>query len=292
MDIYSDDLAPADIARIQQIRILAGPGGGNGSFAFLGAVFGLPLGVVASIWLHIIPDAFGPDGLGGFENYVIVTGAGAVLGGLIGFVADRTGFSKQRPKPITMIEIGAIRKDETDPLRLEYLSLLSALVSGQSAKEASEAASIRAAVRDISLGIAALPGQPPGDLLLDAGTLNREAARLGVEAAGEQDPVIAASLHRQAQARRQRSEAVGRSAALARRNDTLRREMLEHVRALKTLCGAAALEDGGGNYDMTALVENIKQVASEAKSLVEARQELAAALPQPELATVALTNAN
>lgn len=287
MNIYSDDLAPADAARLQQIRVLAGPSGGNGSFAFFGAVFGLPLGVAASLWLHVIPDAFG-----GFENFVITTGAGAVLGGLVGFVADSKGFIKKRPKPMAAAEIEAIGKDETDPLRLEYLGLLSALVSGRSAREASEAGSIRAALRDISLGIAALPGQPPSDLLLNAGTLNTEATRLGAEAAEERDPVVAASLHRQAQARRQRAEAVGRSAALARRNDILRREMLEHVRALKTLCGAAALEDSGGNYDMTALVENIKQVASEAKSLGEARQELAAALPQIEPATVALTRAN
>ncbi len=287
MDIYPDDLAPADTALVQQVRGLAGPSGGNGSFAFLGAVFGLPLGVAASLWLHVIPDAFG-----GFENFVITTGAGAVLGGLVGFVADSKGFIKKRPKPMAATEIEAIGKGETDPLRLEYLSLLSTLVSKQYAREASGAASIRAAVRDISLGLAALPGQPPGDLLLDAGTLNTEAARLSAEAVGERDLVVAASLHRQADARRQRAEAIRRSAVLARRNDTLRQEMREHVRALKTLCGAAALEDGGGNYDMTALVENIKQVASEAKSLVEARQELAAALPQPEPATVTLTSAN
>ncbi len=214
------------------------------------------------------------------------------MGFLGGSFAERSARKKLRGKPTSTIEIESICKDETDPLRLEYLSLLSMLVSKQYTQEASEAASIRAAVRDISLGIAALPGQPPNDLLLDAGTLNKEAAHLGAEAAEERDPVVFASLHRQAQARRQRAEAVGRSAALARRNDTLRREMLEHVRALKTLCSAAALEDGGGSYDMTALVENIRQVASEAKSLVEARQELAAALPQPETATVALTNAN
>lgn len=284
MNIYSDDLAPADAARVQQGRILAGPSNGDGSFGFFGALLGILTGMVASIWLHVVPDAFG--------GFVITTGAGGVLGSLVGSFADRTPRRKYRDRPITALEIGFFRKGETDPLRLEYLGLLSALVSRKYAREASEAASIRAAVRDISLGIAALPGQPPSDLLLDSGTLNTEAARLSAEAAGERDPVVAASLHRQAQARRQRAEAIGRSAALARRNDTLRREMLEHVRALRTLCGAAALEDGGGNYDMTALVENIKQVASEAKSLGEARQELAAALPPPEPATVALTGAN
>ncbi len=285
MDIYPNDLAPADTARVQQVRGLnAGLNDGNGFDTFLGLISGLLSGMVASIWLHAVPDAFG--------DFVITTAAGGVLGSLIGSFADRRARKRYRGGPITTIEIEAIGEDETDPLRLEYLGLLSALVSGQSTQETSETASIRAAVRDISLGIAALPGQPTSDLLLDAGTLNREAACLGAEASGERDPVVAASLHRQAQARRQRAEAVGRSAALARRNDTLRREMLEHVKALKTLWGAAALEDGGGNYDMTALVENIKQVASEAKSLVEARQELAAALPQPEPAAVALTNAN
>ena len=284
MNIYSEDLAPADAVRIQQGRIPTGFTNGNGSFGFFGALFGIFTGMVASLWLHVTSEPF--------SSFMISMGAGAVLGSLIGSFADRTGLTKKRPRPLTGQEIDLLRNGETDPLRLEYLGLLSALVSGPSVREASEAASIRAAVRDISLGIAALPGQPPGDLLLDGGTLNREAARLSADASGERDPVVAASLHRQAQARRQRAEAVGRSAALARRNDTLRREMLEHVKALKTLWGAAALEDGGGNYDMTALVENIKQVASEAKSLVEARQELAAALPQPEPATVALTSAN
>jgi len=279
MDIYSDDLAPADTAHFQQVRgVLARTVDAS---IFVGTWLGIMPVAFVALWLHLSTgDIAG----------LLMVGAGAGYG--LGFALRRSGRKKQREKPMTTTEIETIRKGERDPLRLEYLGLLSTPVSGRSAKEASEAASIRAAVRDISLGLAALPGQPPGDLLLNAGTLNKEAARLGAEAAGECDLVVAASLHRQAEARRQRAEAVGRSAALARRNDTLRREMLEHVRALKTLCGAAALEDGGGNYDMTALVENIKQVASEAKSLGEARQELAAALTPPEPTTVALTGAN
>lgn len=282
MDIYPDDLAPADTARVQQVRgLLAGIHDGYGHSTFIGALLGIVPATFVTQWLTLAPDV---------TTGLLTMAAGTGYG--LGCVWHRRARRSYRGKPMTTTEIDLIRKDETDPLRLEYLGLLSALVSGRATQETSEAASIRAAVRDISLGIAALPGQPPIDLLLDAGTLNTEAARLSAEAAGERDPVVAASLQRQADARRQRAEAVGRSAALARRNDTLRREMTEHVRALKTLCGAAALEDGGGNYDMTALVENIKQVAGEAKSLVEARQELAAALPQPEPATVALTNAN
>lgn len=279
MDIYPDDLAPADEARVQQWRVIARPGDIT---TFVGALLGIVPATFVTQWFTLAPDV-----TAGLLTMAAGTGYG------LGYAMRCSVRKKQREKPMTTTEIEAIGKDEADLLRLEYMGLLSALVSGRSAQGASEAASTRAAVRDIGLGLVALPGQPPTDLLLNAGTLNTEAARLGAEAAGERDPVVAASLHRQAEARRQRAEAIGRSAALARRNDILRREMLEHVRALKTLCGAAALEDGGGNYDMTALVENIKQVASEAKSLGEARQELAAALPQiepAELATVALTN--
>lgn len=275
MDIYSEDLDPLHRARLQQARSLLDVTlAGGGQYGFLGAMCGVAPGMFLNLWLHIIPSMAG--------DFFVAGGAGAALGYAGGFFLDRSSRRKLIAKKVTTQEIALVSKGETDPLGGEYLSLVSELVLMRSVHELPVEQSIRNAVRNIGSGIARLPGQPAGDLLLDAETFKGEASCLAAEAAQESDPVVAASLQRQSAARNQRAEAVSRNSALARRNQVLRHEMTEQIKALRTTISAAVLGDDGCCHDLATLAANIQQIANEARALTEAKTELALALEEKQ----------
>ena len=273
MDIYPEDFEPVCCARIQQMRdLLDGVLTGGSQYGFLGAMFGMAPGIAVNLWLHIIPNM--PF------DFFLAGGAGAVLGYTCGFFVDRKNHGKQRTRKVTAQEISLIGKAENDSLKIGHLGLVSDLVSMRPFQDPTVEQSIRSAIRDISCGVARLPGQPADDLLLDAETFREEASRLTAKAARESDPIVAASFQRQAEARNQRAEAVARNSALARRNQILRHEMGEHIQALKTMLDAMALEESGEGCGLAALAANVQQVAIEARSLTESKKELAFALEE------------
>lgn len=274
MDIYPEDFDPAYRTRVQQMQSLLDGTSilGRGYDGFIGAANGTAAGLLLNIWLHIVPSMPGDIFLAG--------GAGAAVGYACDFFWSRRKRSKQRTKKATAQEVSLIRQGETDSLRLEYLGLVSKLIVMQSSQDRSAEESIRSALRDIGTGIEKLPAQPADDLLLSAETFKQEASRLLVEASQENDPVVAASLQRQSVTQSQRGDAVSRNSALARRNQVLRSEMTQHIRALTTMLSATTLDDSSTGYNFAGLAENIQQVANEAKSLTEAKQELVAALEE------------
>lgn len=275
MDIYPEDFEPAYRARLQQVRgLLNGTLAGGGQYGFLGAMCGAVPGILVNLWLHIVPNMAG--------DFFVAGGVGAALGYAGGFFLDRDSQRKLSAKKVTTQEIALVSKGENDSLGREYIGLISELVLMQSVQDMPAEQSIRDAVRSIGSGIAGLPGQPADDLLLDAEIFKGEASCLAVEAAQESDPVVAASLRRQSVARSQRAETVSRNSSLARRSQVLRREMTEQIKALRTMVGATDLGDSGGGCDLAALAANIQQVANEARSLAEAKEEVASALGEKQ----------
>ena len=271
MDIYPEDLELAYRVQVQQVRRLVdGTLAGGSQYGFLGSMCGMAPAILLNSWLHLIPSMFG--------DFFFAGGVGAALGYACGLLAERNHISKQPGKKVTTQEIALVSKSEGDPLRMEYLGLISTLVSMKPSQDTSVEAIFRSAIRDIGAGVEKLPGQPAEDLLRDAEAFTKEAMRLATEATQEGDAVVAASLLRQSAAQNQRAEAVSQNAALARRNQALRHEMRGHIQALKTMIGASALGDSNDGYDLTALAQNVQQVAIEARSLTEAKQELAVAL--------------
>lgn len=273
MDIYPEDFQPAYRPRLQLIRsVLNGTLITGSIYSFPGAILGAAVGAgLITLWGVVFDRTFA------FES-LIGGGLGAVPGYTCGFLMDRNASRKKCARKIKGDEILLMRKEETDPLRVEYLDLITQLIAMPTFQDKSSEESIRSAVRDLGSSIEKLPGQPAGELLLDAGAFQAEASRLTEEANQERDPVVAASLLRQSVAQNQRSEVISRNFALARRSQVLRQEMSEHIRALKTMLSAANLGDGGENYDLAALTENIERVSVEARSLTEAKKELAFAL--------------
>ena len=272
MDIYPEDLEPTYCARIKQTRTLMYANKGH---AVDGRIWGLLLGFIpGAVFPGVIFAAVAHADFGLFLGAV----TGSAVGYALGSRVDRDGLSRQDTQKMTEEEISLIGREEGDPLKMENLGLLFKLISTRPFQDATVDQSVRSAIRDIGCGIARLPGQPAEELLLDARTFQGEASQLAAKAARESDPVVAASFQRQSAARSQRAEAISRNSALARRNQILRHEMGEHIQALKTMLDTMALGSGSDDHNLAALAENIQQVAIEARSLTEAKQELASAL--------------
>ena len=283
MDIYPEDLDPIYRVRVQQMKkALSLQDGtfmfGRGFDGLLGAVCGMAPSIALNLWLHVVSDTH-------TDAVFWVGGAGAAVGYVCGLVVDRRKRSSRHTEKITAREINMLRHGETDALRLDYLGLVSKLISMRSSLDISAIESIRSALRNIGSGIEKLPSQPADDLLLNARSFQQEALRLIAEAAQETDPVVAESLRRQSIAQSQRGEAIARNFALSRRNEVLRREMREHIRAISTMLSATDLDDSSDGYNFTELTENIQQVATEAKSLTEAKRELVSALAPEQCGT-------
>ena len=283
MDIYPEDLEPACRTRLQQARDRAYTSTGKkGEGRIYGVLAGfLPgcvfLGAILTAVVHTDAVFF----LGGV--------AGSALGYAGSSFVDRYNLSRQHTQEVTAEEISLARKAEADPLKKEHLGLVFKLITMRPFQDTAVERSIRSATRDIGASIAHLPGQPAEELLLNAETFKEEADRLMAEAAHEGDSVVSASLQRQANARNQRAEAIARNSALARRNQVLRHEMSEQIQALKTMLDAMSLEDSGAGHDLAALAENIEQIATEARSLTEAKKELAFALGEGQFGSKSVT---
>ena len=274
MDIYPEDLEPAYRVQLQQRRTLDYT---NKGLAIEGRTVGMLAGFLPGLFvLGAVFSAFAHTDSVFFLGGV----AGSALGYLRGRVVDRNKLSKQHTGKVTTEEISLISKEETNSLGVDYLGLVSQLVLIRSFQDTTVEQSIRSALRDIGFGVARLPGQPSEELLLDARTFQEEASRLTAKAAHESDLIVAASFQRQADARNQRADAISRNSALARRNQILRHEMGEHIQTLKTMLNTMALQDSGDGHDLAALAANIQQVATEARSLTEAKKELAFALEE------------
>jgi len=275
MDIYPEDFEPAYRPRLHLIRsVLDGTLIKSGQYIFTGALFGIIIGIGLD---YIRGFVFHP--LQGDEFLITgELGVGAVLGYIGGFILDRNTNRKKCARKVTAAEIRLTRKEETDSLRVEYLDLIAQLIAMPAFQDKSAEESVRSAVRGLGSSIEKLPGRPADELLLDAGIFQAEASRLVGEANQESDPVVAASLLRQSAAQNQSADAISQNFALSRRNHILRQEMSEHIRALKTMLSALNLGDGSGDYDFAALTGNIERIAVEARSLTEAKKELAFAL--------------
>jgi hypothetical protein len=156
-----------------------------------------------------------------------------------------------------------------DGLSTAYLQLVRDAVLVE-ANEAT-ALKVREALSALGEAIDALPAVVivPQDSRL----LQRQAQELTERAATETDPVIAASLLRQAESAEQRAESQEKSAIVGRRAAVLREEILSKIAALRDAIAAQQ----SGALDATALAalsESARSVAKESQSAASAQDEL------------------
>jgi hypothetical protein len=138
---------------------------------------------------------------------------------------------------------------------------------------------LRQTLRDLGDAIGGLPrgvSASPVEIPL----LRQNAQIVGSRAEHETDPVVAASLRRQAEALLRRAEAAEQTNVLARRTAFLRQELAAQVEALRA--GLAALGNTSSSAPVTAtnpaalsrLSETVRTIADEAQALAHARAEL------------------
>jgi hypothetical protein len=156
-----------------------------------------------------------------------------------------------------------------DELAKAYLQLVrdAVLVEANDAT----ALKVREALSALGEAIEALPAVviEPQDSTL----LRTQARELAERAATETDPVISASLLRQAESAEQRAESQEKSALVSRRAAVLRDEITAKIAALRDAIAAQQ----SGALDATALAalsESARSVAKESQSAVSAQDEL------------------
>jgi hypothetical protein len=158
-----------------------------------------------------------------------------------------------------------------------YFELLSEIQALNVAQVETEA-ELRGTLRALSEAVASLPPTAPVeeseivDLVVDAEGLLFKSQR-------EKDPIIAASLHRQAEAAVRRARALKNAAQLARRTRTLREEVYRQIGALRaSLPAYTQASQSIATGRIQELAHSVNQVAQDAASVVAAQEELAQTL--------------
>ena len=306
MEIYPEDLGPRQCRQVLEDRLLRG---GHGWAEPSAAPTVLPSGRVLlpprreaiPTWLWVIWDFVaawvvgGMFGSFGWGAFCFITSlaflwwrrrdgpARTAPAVRRGFAAPPTGTYARLSEPeISLLHNDLRRKGNEDALLGLYLEMiwsamhLSPLPAGQPDTEKNA----REAIRALGGAIEALPPRTLDGVPADYAGLQAMAASLAADAPLESDPVVAASLHRRAEALRGQAETVARVRILLRRNEALRAELSDQIGALRTSLAAASLGGGDGGPELAGLAARIRRVASEANAVTAARVEVDALLSQ------------
>ncbi len=158
-----------------------------------------------------------------------------------------------------------------------FLGLVETLLETQNIPDQD---SVRATVRAIGDAMGALPEPRTPDM--DPAQLLGKARQVLRQAAVEPDRVVEASLVRQARALVDQSQALERSLTVARRTTVLRRELRLQIESLQASLASWARHGGVSPEEAHTAVELsarvVEGIAKEARSVADARLELADAL--------------
>ena len=154
-----------------------------------------------------------------------------------------------------------------------YFDLLEEVLPLEVASAEAEA-QLRSAIHSLGNAVASLPATAPveeseiSDLVADAETLLIRSKR-------EKDPIIAESLHRQAEAAVRRARALQNAARLARRTRTLREEVYRQIGALRaSLPAFSQVSQSISTGRIQEMAQSVSRVAQDAASVVAAQEEL------------------
>ena len=223
----------------------------------LGGAFAIILGLIAGDAVH--------SSLAGFSAF----GAGMTGLWFLGHGPVAQLIFQKSHAALTPREVEDLIERAPDDLTRAYLQLVRDAVLVPTSDETAK--SVRAALGALGDALEALPAvviEPQ-----DAGALRDKSRSLAERAAAESDPVIAASLQRQAESVEQRAESQEKSALVARRAATLRDEIFAKIASLRDAIAAQQT----GALDATALAalsESARSVARESQAAAGAADEL------------------
>ncbi|BDI29789.1 hypothetical protein CCAX7_18400 [Capsulimonas corticalis] len=174
--------------------------------------------------------------------------------------------------PITVQEADTIGVGQ-DTLEANYGILLRSVIEAQGLS-ASAQRNIHEALRGIgdlveNLSIApGLGGSSSADAIQRQANETEEKARL------ETDPVVAASLRRQAETLRGSAALASQRTTLRRRREAARGEVLTQIQAMQVSLESHTLSDQNESGDFALLSANIQQISAEVNAALNAREEV------------------
>ena len=180
--------------------------------------------------------------------------------------------------PLTEAEVGALMGYIRDPLAHDFLGVIQMILSVPAMADPDTTRNLRSALYALGEAIEGLPEQAPSAIREDPAALRREASDLSDRARRETDPVVSASLDRRALSLSRRAQTLSSIALLVHRNQALREEVSEQIKALSTSISALHVGSHQSVHELADLAASIQHVAAEANSIASAHTELEVAI--------------
>jgi len=202
---------------------------------------------------------------------------GAGYGYYFGLAKPRRLF-RELHGPLTEAEVDALHGYVRDPLARDFLGVVRRVLPLPEMSDPEAAKNLRSALSALGEAIEGLPEQAPLAVREDPAALRREASGLSEQARRETDPIVSSSLDRRALSLSRRAQTVSSIALLVHRNQTLREEVSEQIKALSTSISAFSVGSHQGMSELADLAASIQHVAAEANSIASAQTELEVAI--------------
>ena len=162
-------------------------------------------------------------------------------------------------------------------LEIAFLTLVRDMLARPNSQNAVAERDLRDTLRALGEAVVGLPHVAASSA--ETIVLRQNATAISARARDEKDPIVAASLLRQADALKRQAEAADETNVLARRTAYLRQELLAQTHALRTSLAATAAARPGDTLTanpsaLADLAQAVEAIVGEAQALSRARREL------------------
>lgn len=206
------------------------------------------------------------------------TAATAGLFALGGGPFAQAAFKDLNRKPMSVSEVDALMEKAENDLERTFLALIrDAIRTNLPDPPASE---VRKSIAALAEALDSLPEVAPS--AIDADALRAEADAIDAQALAEPDRVTSDSLTRRADALRRRADSAARTVLAGKRTAALKAEIEAQMEALREGLAALSVDTARSSLaDLSHLAENIRRVAADAVSSIDAENEVERISPRP-----------
>jgi hypothetical protein len=174
--------------------------------------------------------------------------------------------------PITLAEAEAIGAG-AEALEAGYSVILRSVIETEGLSVDARR-NVHEALRDIGDLVTKLSAEPVAGPVNKPLKIHKQASEAEEKASQEADPVVAASLRRQAETLRASAVLAEQLATLKRRREAARGEVLTQIQAMHVSLENHALSGQNESGDFEGLSANIQQIAAEVNATLNAREEV------------------